>query len=264
MPYVELSRKLVRAAKIAKPAYFINVGGAGSLEIPKIEPHLCAADSGHFWRAVGVASKHPFPQPRLILTKSSQFRQAFADSESQIQYMEERLGPLGAGLRKLRSARVKVREGSATDEDVAFIKKYLQDAFDGDYSQTFVRAARVTWMFFEGDSNWNWSYASPPALYRPCLGGEEYHIVEDLLPMTDTPDARFYSAWYKDDPKDLEGRLRGISTVDFVRAIADDAETKFGLRKHWCPYTALKDDTPLPSYVDFKRGIQTRAEYAKC
>ena len=52
MPYVELTYKLVRAAKIAKPNYFINVGGAGSLEVPMIEPHLLAADSGHFWRAV--------------------------------------------------------------------------------------------------------------------------------------------------------------------------------------------------------------------
>ncbi len=176
--------------------------------------------------------------------------------------MEERLGPLGAGLRELRSARLRVRNGAATDEDVTFIKKYLQDAFDGDYSQTFVKAARVTWMFFEGDSSWNWSYVSPPALYRPCLGGEKYQIVENLLPVTNTPDPRFYSGWYKDDPKDLEGRLCGISTLDFVQAVIDDVETKFGLRKHWCPYTPLNDDTPLPSYVDFQRGIQTREGYS--
>ena len=177
--------------------------------------------------------------------------------------MEERLGSLGSGLRKLRIARLKVRDGTADGEDVAFIRKYLQDAFNGDYSQPFVRAARVTWLFFEDDTSWNWSYASPPALYRPCQGGETYHVVEDILPMAETADVRFYSGWYKDDPKDIEGRLRGISTVDFVRAVADDAETKFGWRKHWSVYTELKDDTPLPSYVTFDRGIKTRQEYAQ-
>ena len=28
------------------------VGGAGSLELPQIEPYLNAGESGHFWRAV--------------------------------------------------------------------------------------------------------------------------------------------------------------------------------------------------------------------
>lgn len=176
--------------------------------------------------------------------------------------MEERLGTLGSGLRNLRTARLKVRDGTALEEDKVFIKNYLQEAFDADYSQTFVRAARLTWLFFDGDSSWNWSYASPPALYRPCKGGEEYKVIEDLLPLSEKPDPRFYSGWYKNDPKDLEGRLLGISTVDFIHAVADDAETKFGLRKHWSAYTELKDDTPLPSYVSFERGVQTRQEYA--
>ncbi|OQV05090.1 hypothetical protein CLAIMM_09883 [Cladophialophora immunda] len=241
VPYIETTRKIFRAAKIARPQYFINVGGAGSLELPKIEPHLCAADSGHFWRA---------------------FRQAFADSEAQIQYMEERLGLLGSGLRKLRTTRLRVRDGTATEEDVAFIKEYLQNAFDGDYSQTFVKAGRVTWLFFDGDTSWNWSFVSPPALYRPCRGGEDYHVVEGFIPLREMPDLRFYSGWYKDDPKDIEGRLQGISTVDFVRAVADDAESKFGLQKHWTAWAELEDDTPFPSYVTFDRGVKTREEYA--
>ncbi|KAK5360766.1 hypothetical protein LTS03_005627 [Exophiala xenobiotica] len=254
MPYIEITRKIFRAAKIARPQYFINVGGAGSLELPEIEPHLCAADSGYFWRA------YVFKMTGLR-RRDLQFRQAFADSEAQIQYMEERLGPLGSGLRRLRNARLKARDGTASDEDVAFIKEYLQKAYDGDYSQTFVKAGRVTWLFFDGDTSWNWSFVSPPALYRPCRGGEEYHILEDLTPLKDTPDPRFYSGWYKDDPKDIEGRLRGISTVDFVRAVADDAESKFGLQKHWTAWTELEDDTPLPSYVTFEKGIKTREEY---
>lgn len=88
-------------------------------------------------------------------------------------------------------------------------------------------------------------------------------IVEDLLPIAETLDPWFCLAWYKDEPEDMEGRLRGISTVDFVRAVADDVETMVGLRKHWTVYAELKDDTPLPSYVTFEKGIKTREKYAK-
>jgi hypothetical protein len=177
--------------------------------------------------------------------------------------MEERLGDLGAGLRRVRNARLRIRAGTATDEDEAFIREYLDDAFKGDYSQTFVKAARVTWMFFDGDKTWNWSYISPPPLYRPCRGGETYSVIDDNMPLADKPDPRFYSGWYKDDPKDIEGRLKGISAVDFVGAVADDAESRFGLHRHFCVYSRLEDDTPLPSYVTFEKGFATREEYCQ-
>lgn len=176
--------------------------------------------------------------------------------------MEERLGPLGTGLRKLRNARLKVFDGTSTAEDENFIRDYLDNAFKGDYSMTFVKAARLTYMFFEGSTSWNWSYASPPARYRPCGGGEPYEISYDLLPLDNEPRSEHYQGWYKDDPKDIEGRLKGISLIDFSKAIADDVERKFGLHKHWTATTPLKDDTPYPSYVNLEMGFQPRSVYA--
>jgi hypothetical protein len=49
----------------------------------------------------------------------------------------------------------------------------------------------------------------------------------------------------------LEGRLEGISTADFARALADDAESQRQKWKHWTAFTPLKDDTPYPSYAKF-------------
>jgi hypothetical protein len=229
-PFIEVTRKIVLAARAAKVPYFIMVGGTGSLYVPG-QDHLCAGEWGYFWRA---------------------YRQSMADSESATQYMEERLGPLGVGVRKLRIARQKVREGTATAEDVAFMKEYYEKTFN-DYSTTFVKAARVTYLFFDGNYTFDWSYASPPPRYRPSAKGEPITYKYDWLPLTDKPVPEFYLGWDKDDPNDMEGRLEGVSVADFARAIADDAETKAQKWKHWTAVTPLKDDTPHPSYVKFPK-----------
>ena len=229
MPFVEATRKIVLAVKVAKVPYFIMVGGSGSLYLPSWGwDHVCAGESGHFWRA---------------------FRQMIADSEAHVQYMEERLGPLGVGLRQLRNAREKVRRGEATPEDIQFMKSYYDNTFKGDYSQTFVKAARVTWMFFEGNQSFPWSYASPPPGYRPSPKENPICISYDMIPLEEEPILDKYLGWDKDDPLDLEGRLLGISTADFARALVDDAETRKNIHKHWTAYTPLKDDTPWPSYA---------------
>jgi len=228
VPFIEVTRKIVLAVRVAKVPYFIMVGGTGSLYIPG-QDHLCAGEHGHFWRA---------------------FRQSMADSESHVQYMEERLGPLGVGLRKLRNMRLKVRDGTATKTDLQWMREYHEQTFR-DYSQTFVKAARVTWMFFEGNREHGWSYASPPARYRPCARGEEYVVGYDFLPLTREPRPEEYLGWDKGDELDLEGRLEGISTADFARALADEAECQERKWRHWTAFTALKDDTPYPSYAKF-------------
>lgn len=113
---IRRSHKIVLAVRVAKVPYFIMVGGTGSFYVPG-QDHVVAGEYGHFWSA---------------------FRQAIADSESHVQYMEERLGPLGVGLRKLRDARTKLRNGTTTEEDITFMKEYYDSTFHGDYSQTFV------------------------------------------------------------------------------------------------------------------------------
>jgi len=231
VPFIEVTRRIVLASRVAKVPYFIMVGGTGSLYVPG-QDHVCAGEHGHFWRA---------------------FRQSMADSESHVQYMEERLGPLGVGLRELRIARDKVRMGTATEEDIKFMKEYYDTTFRGDYSQTFVKAARVTWMFFDGHTTSNWSYASPPPRYRPCVKGEPIAISYDYLPLAPKPRPEHYLGWDKNDPEDLEGRLEGISTADFARAVADDAETQAQKWKHWTATTPLNDDTPYPSYAKFPK-----------
>ena len=73
----------------------------------------------------------------------------------------------------------------------------------------------------------------------------------DYLPLREMPRPEFYLGWDKDDSEDIEGRLEGISTADFARALADDAETQAQKGKHWTAFTPLKDDTPYPSYLKF-------------
>jgi len=94
-------------------------------------------------------------------------------------------------------------------------------------------------MFFDGNTSFKWSYASPPPMYRPGKRTGEYRIVQDVLPLN-PPDA---------DPSNLEGTLLGITVADMAVAIADDAETQENAYNHWTAVGSLADDSPAPSYV---------------
>jgi putative NADH-flavin reductase len=153
--------------------------------------------------------------------------------------MEERLAPIGIELRKLRNARIRRRENRATPEDDAFIAEYEKKVMAADESLTFVRAARTTFMFFDGNTSFKWTFASPPPMYRPGKRTGEYTVHEDVLPL-DPPGP---------DSKNLEGRLLGITVADMAVAIANDAETQENAYKHWTVVGSLKDDTPAPSYL---------------
>jgi len=210
---------VVLAIKLAKVPYFIKIGGTGSLYVPGYRGgHVTSCDYPEFWRA---------------------YRHQIADSECHTQYMEERLAPIGEGLRKLRNARIARREGRATKEDHEFIADYEQKVMAQDDSLTFVRAGRTTFMFFDGNTSFKWSYASPPPMYRPGKRTGEYRIVQDVLPLN-PPDA---------DPSNLEGTLLGITVADMAVAIADDAETQENAYNHWTAVGSLADDSPAPSYV---------------
>lgn len=224
-PFVELTRKIVLAIKLAKIPYFIKIGGTSSLYVPHLPGHITACDYPEFWRA---------------------YRHQIADSEAHTQYMEERLAPIGNELRKLRNARIRRREGHATEADYTFIAEYEKKVMAADESLTFVRAARTTFMFFDGNQSFKWTFASPPPMYRPGKRTGSYNVQEDVLPL-DPPGP---------DVKDLEGRLLGITVADMAVAVADDAETQRMAWKHWSPTGSLKDDTPAPSYLTLKDVAQ--------
>lgn len=160
--------------------------------------------------------------------------------------MEERLRPIGEGLRKLRNARIARREKRATPEDLQFIADYEKKVMAADDSLTFVRAGRTTFMFFDGNTSFKWSYASPPPMYRPGKRTGEYKIVQDKLPLN--PEGS--------DSEDLEGRLLGITVADMAVAIADDAESQANAGNHWTAVGSLEDDTPAPSYLTLANVTQ--------
>jgi putative NADH-flavin reductase len=218
-PFIELTRKIILAIKVAKVAYFIKIGGTGSLYVPHLGGgHVTACDYPEFWRA---------------------YRHQIADSEAHTQYMEERLAPIGAVLRQLRNAGIAKREGRATEEDLNFIAEYEKKVMAQDDSLTFVRAARTTYMFFDGNTSFKWSYASPSPMYRPGKRTGTYRVAKDVLPLDPVGT----------DSKDLTGRLLGITVADMAVAIADDAERQENAYRHWTAVGSLADDTPAPSYL---------------
>jgi len=233
MPFVETTRKIVLAVKRAKVPYFIMVGGCGSLYLPGQEDDT-ACDSRQWWLA---------------------YRRGIADSEAHVSYMEERLGHLGTSLRSYRNARLRKREGKATEEDERTIEEYEYNVLHGDYSSTFVKSCRTTYLFFDGNESFRWSFLSPSALFRPgsmhhhtfisCLFAGQNLIVErtgeykewdDHLPLTGKGDLE-------------KDKLLGISIADFAVAIVDEVETEKHAFKHWTVTASLEDDTPTPSYV---------------
>lgn len=221
MPFIESIRRIILAVKQAGVGYFIMVGGSGSLHLPH-ENNICVADSKDFFLA---------------------YRRGIADSHAHVSYMEDRLGPMGAGLRAYRNARLALNGTiDSTEEERAearvTIKEYEQKV-EQDPASAFIKAARATYMFFDGNTSFDWTFVSPSALYRPGKRTGKYDVTIDNLPLKGEP---------KGDNA-LDGRLLGISVADLAIAIADEAETQKHKYKHWTATADLSDDTPAPSYL---------------
>ena len=216
VPYVEVTRKLVLAFKKSSAGYFIMIGGTGSLWIPGSDQSV-------------LENKRWWPS----------YRRAIADSEAHTQYMEERLGPMGNALRAFRNARANVKAGKGTDVDRKIIDEYEESVRVNDRALEFITGARTTFMFFDGNTSFNWTFVSPSALYRPGKRTGKYTVQYDYLPL-------------KGDPNDIsnfDDRMHGISAADLAIAIVDEAETPKHTYKHWTAYANMDDDTPYPSYV---------------
>lgn len=221
VPFIEAVRKIILAVKRARVKYFIMVGGTGSLHIPH-EDNICVADSKDFFLA---------------------YRRAIADSHAHVSYMEERLGPMGTSLRAYRNSRLAINGiGGPTEEDKAAARVTIREyeaKVKKDPASDFIKAARASYMFFDGNTSFNWTFVSPSALYRPGKRTGSYEVTIDNLPLKGEP---------RGDNR-LDGRLMGISAADLAIAIADEAETQKHKYKHWTATADLSDDTPAPSYL---------------
>ena len=217
--FLEVTRKIVLAAKASTLKYFIMIGGCGSLWLPGRQ-HVSVCESEQWWIA---------------------YRRAIADSEAHVSYMEHRLGSIGSALRDYKNAREAERDGKATQESRDVIAAYEERARTNDAAKTFVTACRTSFMFFDGNTSFRWTYVSPSALYRPGKRTGKYEVIFDEIPLK--------PAQAGGDPESLEGRLTGISAADLAIAVADEAEEQTRVGRHWSAFADLSDDTPHPSYV---------------
>ncbi|KAL2839394.1 hypothetical protein BJY01DRAFT_237105 [Aspergillus pseudoustus] len=216
MPFIEVVRKLILAVKLSAVKYFVFVGGAGSLVVPGT--HESLADYPGFFSA---------------------YRKQIAESDGHVQYMEERLGPLGSALRSYRNARLAQRAGTATAADIDTIRTYEDSIRNNDRASDYIKAGRAALLFFEGNTSFRWTFVSPSPLYRPGRRTGSYEITIDHVPLKGE----------QSDGDILEGRLTGISAADLGLAIADEIESPRLIHKHWTASADLSDDAAYPSYL---------------
>ncbi|OJJ53626.1 hypothetical protein ASPSYDRAFT_1164456 [Aspergillus sydowii CBS 593.65] len=216
MPFIEVVRKLILAVKLSAVKYFVFVGGAGSLVIPGT--HESLADHSGFFPA---------------------YRKDIAESDAHVQYMEERLGPLGIALRSYRNARLAQRSGTATAAHIETIRNYEDSIRKDDQASDYIKAGRAALLFFEGNTSFPWTFVSPSPLYRPGPRTGSYEITIDYVPLKGKQKSENI----------LEGRLTGISSADLGVAIADEIDSPRLVHKHWTASADLSDDTVYPSYL---------------
>ncbi|EUC44268.1 hypothetical protein COCMIDRAFT_98655 [Bipolaris oryzae ATCC 44560] len=217
MPFLESVRKIILAHKLHPTPYFLFVGGAGSLHVPGTS--LPCVDHPDFFLA---------------------YRRAISTSLAHIAYMEERLGIMGTALRRYRSARL---ASPPSEEDLAVIAEYERHIRGKDDASDFIKAGRTAYMFFDGRTDFKWSFVSPPALYRPGKRTGKYEIsVDDMVLLGSQKQG-----------KDIfEGRLTGISVGDMAIAIADEVEQKKLVGTHWSAWGDVSEDVPAPAYASLE------------
>jgi putative NADH-flavin reductase len=219
VPFLEVTRRIVLATKLSEVNYFIMVGGCGSLYMPN-SGHQSVLESKAWWLA---------------------YRRGIADSEAHTSYMEERLGPMGDRLRAYRNARAAIAAGKATADTHKVIEEYEEQVKKNDRALQFVTGCRTSFMFFDGNTSFRWTFVSPSALYRPGKRTGEYRVRYDYIALKGD----------ENDPTNLDGRLTGISAADLAVAIADEAEHQTKVGRHWTASADLSNDEPTASYLTF-------------
>ncbi|KAK4939820.1 hypothetical protein LTR10_019993 [Elasticomyces elasticus] len=224
-PYVEGTRKIILATKKAKVGYLLMIGGCGSLYLPGTQ--ICAVDSSEFWSA---------------------YYRSMVDSYAQLTYVEKRFngGAELQNLRAYRSARIALREGRDTPEAKFVREDHERKNRENDFAKSLITACRTCFLFFDGNSSFDWTFLSPPAAYRSGTRTGKYEAMLDYVPLKGDPKSS----------KDLEGRFRGISTWDLAVAVADEAENRKYKDKHWTVFAEMDDNAPAPApYIDLSCSI---------
>jgi putative NADH-flavin reductase len=221
VPFLETVRKILLAYKLSPATYFIFVGGAGSLHVPGT--NTPCVDHPSFFLA---------------------YRRAISTSLAHISYMEDRLGIMGTKLRRYRTARL---TPTPSDEDTRVIQDYEKEILTKDNASDFIKAGRTAYMFFDGNSSFNWSFVSPSALYRPGKRTGEYKVSGEEMVLVGEQELG--------EENLFEGRLTGISVGDMAVAIADEVEERKMVWRHWSAWGDLSEDVPGPSYVTLE-GVE--------
>lgn len=200
------------------------VGGTGSLEIPG-QRFKTAADSREFWLA---------------------YRRSVADSEASTKHMEDRIGPspMSEAMRAYRNARIALREGKARKAEIKVIKE-TEDVVK--YGENWIpdlpKAARATFLMFEGNESFAWSFVSPSSKYRPGPRTGKYEVFVDEIPLAKEASTK------SEDSNEFEGRLLGVSAADLAVAIVDEAEKREKKGKHWSPVSEWEGDEAMPTII---------------
>jgi putative NADH-flavin reductase len=222
--FVETTRKLILATKASKSVYFIMIGGTGSLELPG-HKFKTVADSREAWLA---------------------YRRGVADSEAATKHMEDRIGPgpMSDAMRAYRSARVAMKAGKAGDQEKKTIKE-IEDVVK--YGENWINelplAARATFVMFEGNTTFDWTFVSPSGRYRPGPRTGKYEVSIDMLPLAKEANSK------SEDGNEYEGRLLGVSAADLAVAVVDEAEKREKIGKHWSPTSEWDSDEPMPTII---------------
>ena len=212
------------AVKQAKVPYLVTIGGTGSLDLGPKHPNQTAGDSREFWVA---------------------YRRANADSEAATAHMEDRLGPgpMTESMRSYRTARTALKAGKANEEHQKTIKDTEDPImFGADPIPDLPLAARASFLWYEGNETFRWSFVSPPSLYRPGPRTGKYEVVRDVVPMK--PESAGTSA-----DNEFDGRLLGASVADVAVAIVDEAEKQEKVGWHWSVVASLDDDSHMPTNI---------------
>lgn len=214
MPFIEITRKVVIAVKALKTPYLIMIGGTGSLSIPG-KKFDTAVDSEDFWVA---------------------YFQHCADSKAYIAYAEDRFPKFATLLHRYRDVR-QTPSDRLEQEDKEFLDEMSQFAKSRTKESYFIMACRASLLFFEGNTEFEWTFLSPPPGFMPGPKTGKYVVGEEaILPV----DGRQEPPW--------EGRLLGITVKDLAGVIADEAVTQKMKGKHWTVWTPVEAavDEPIP------------------